>query len=65
MREKPKADETNNYAYNKRLQPFASNLRKKMTRSGCPVRPLRPRQRGTCRMHNINKGLMVIIDSLT
>src|SRR3972149_595151 len=26
MRKKPKADETNNYAYNKWLQPFANNL---------------------------------------
>jgi len=33
MREKPKADETNNYAYNKRLRPFANNLRKKMTKA--------------------------------
>jgi len=33
MREKPKADETNNYAYNKWLQPFANNLRKKMTKA--------------------------------
>jgi len=32
MREKPKADETNNYAYNKRLRPLANNLRKKMTK---------------------------------
>ena len=30
---KPKADETNNYAYNKWLQPFANNLRKKMTKA--------------------------------
>src|SRR3990172_8127827 len=33
MREKPKADETNNYAYNKWLQPFANNLRNKMTKA--------------------------------
>ena len=33
MQKKPKADETNNYAYNKRLQPFANNLRKKMTKA--------------------------------
>ena len=33
MQEKPKADETNNYAYNKRLRPFANNLRKKMTKA--------------------------------
>ena len=33
MREKPKADEINNYAYNKWLQPFANNLRKKMTKA--------------------------------
>src|SRR3989304_4126992 len=33
MREKPRADETNNYAYNKWLQPFANNLRKKMTKA--------------------------------
>ena len=30
---KPKADVTNNYAYNKWLQPFANNLRKKMTKA--------------------------------
>src|SRR3990170_5493771 len=33
MRKKPKADETNNYTYNKWLQPFANNLRKKMTKA--------------------------------
>ena len=33
MQEKPKADETDNYAYNKRLQPFANNLRKNMTKA--------------------------------
>lgn len=33
MREKPKADRTNNYGYNKRLQPFANSLRKKMTKA--------------------------------
>src|SRR3972149_7911302 len=33
MREKPKADETNNYAYNKWLQLFANSLRKKMTKA--------------------------------
>ncbi|MFO0795194.1 MAG: endonuclease domain-containing protein, partial [Candidatus Brocadiaceae bacterium] len=33
MREKPKADGTNNYAYNKQLQPSANSLRKKMTKA--------------------------------
>ncbi|MBE7445447.1 MAG: hypothetical protein HS132_09450 [Planctomycetia bacterium] len=33
MREKPKAGETNNYTYNKWLQPFVNNLRKKMTKA--------------------------------
>jgi very-short-patch-repair endonuclease len=28
-----KADETNNYAYNKKLQPFANRLRKEMTKA--------------------------------
>lgn len=28
-----KADETNNYAYNKKLQPFANRLRKVMTKA--------------------------------
>src|SRR3972149_11592209 len=33
MREKPNADETNNYAYNKWLRPFSNNLRKKMKKA--------------------------------
>ncbi|MCF6153896.1 MAG: DUF559 domain-containing protein [Candidatus Brocadia sp.] len=33
MRKKPKADGTNNYGYNKRLQPLANSLRKKMTKA--------------------------------
>jgi len=33
-----KADKSNFYGYNKRLQPFANKLRKEMTRAeGCPV----------------------------
>jgi very-short-patch-repair endonuclease len=28
-----KADDTNNYAYNKNLQPLANNLRKNMTKA--------------------------------
>ena len=28
-----KADETNNYAYNKKLQPFVNRLRKEMTKA--------------------------------
>ena len=31
--EKLKADTTNNYAYNKKLQPFANKLRKEMTKA--------------------------------
>ncbi|MBM2833670.1 MAG: hypothetical protein HW406_831 [Candidatus Brocadiaceae bacterium] len=33
MRGKLKADKTNNYAYNKILQPFANKLRKEMTKA--------------------------------
>jgi very-short-patch-repair endonuclease len=33
MSGKLKADKTNNYAYNKILQPFANKLRKEMTKA--------------------------------